>query len=300
MYLSYSGFKTYDECARSYYHNYVAKTPLPKPDNRVHMLYGDAVGKIFETFYAERMWRRPKTLIEDLQKLVHPTIQRVITGEIRKGGVFDFSEKNLKPGTRSIKEIDAEVRSTIPRGVQIIKQHRLLGVGAQAELKLDVEVEGHKIGGRADFVMRRIEPLGDLVIIDGKGSRHRDKYTNHRQLRWYAMQHQLKHGVAPDRTGFLYWRQPPETALDWVTTDLDALKDLKRAVLLRIAEIEEATAQPDPMKAFPAMPSGNCHLCSYKEICPEGVKFLDKDKVALARMKAERELGVDEETVFLE
>jgi len=279
MYLSYSGFKTFQDCRRAYYHQYIAKTVPPKPKNCVHTLYGEAVGKLFERFYRDRLWAAKGSLLSGLLGLVRPTLNRILIRETKKGGIFDWGELGLKPGTRSIDEVEKEVSETIPRGLQSIKYHRLLGVEADAEVVLDVDIDGHKIGGRADFIIKRVQPHNDLVIIDGKGSRWRDKYTNDRQLRWYAMLYWLKNGVIPDQVGFLYWRYEPEESMDWSGVTRDELESLKLAVLEAIEEIElaqkELVSIPDktnPGMLFSAAPGSNCKLCSYLPVCPEGTR----------------------------
>lgn len=279
MYLSYSGFDTHESCNRMYYYGYIAKLRPSKPENRVHMLYGDAVGKLFERFYKDRLWKSHDPAGQMLS-LVKPTLQGIITNEVRKGGVFDWEEKGLKVGTRSILEVEGEVIATIPRGIRSIKKHWLLGADVGTEVKLDVLLNGHKVGGRADFIMRRAKPKGDLVIVDGKGSRHREKYANHRQLRWYSMQYYLNYGTLPDRVGFLFWRSEPDSSMDWSTVSVADIEGLKTSFVAaaesleaRICEIEKGD---NPLKLFPAQPSDECRLCSYVQECPEGKRSLEK------------------------
>lgn len=303
MYISYSGFKLYLECRRAYLHKYVLKTPIPKVLNRVHMLYGDAVGKLFEVFYVDRLWRKDPR--GQLLERVRPTMDRIVANEIKKGGVFNWKEKDLKDGTRSFDEVEEEVRTTVPRGLNSIRHHRLLGNDAAAEVVLDVEVDGHKLAGRADFLMTRIQPHGDLVLIDGKGSRHRDKYTNHRQLRWYAMLHWLKHGVVPAKLGFLYWRYEPvatrrdePVSMDWSTVTVPELVDLKSSVLAAIVEIEAGRTGLVQLRdkatspAFWATPNSDCKLCDYLELCPDGKKSLSKE--TKAEISADVRHGVED------
>lgn len=293
MYISYSGYDTLLGCARTYYHRYIAKTKVLKPDNRVHMLYGDTVGKIFQAFYDDGLWKANTTA--RMQALVKPTLQKVITNEVHKGGVFDWKELGLKEGTRSVLEVESEVKATITRGLLSVRQHCLLGADAKAEVVLDVMVDGHKLGGRADFIMTRVKPHNDRVIIDGKGSRWRDQYTDHRQLRWYALLHWVKFGTIPDRLGFLYWREEPKTSLDWSTTTAQALNELKAAVLLALESVEQSNRDilrgANPLKLFPTSPGKNCVRCSYLEVCPDGQRAIsDETKKAIAE---DRKRGVE-------
>jgi PD-(D/E)XK nuclease superfamily len=292
-YLSYSGHKIYLECKRQYYHRYIDRTPIPVPDNRVHMLYGDTVGKIFEAFYTNKLWKAAD-ILKALLRLIPPTLQRVITTELKKGGVFNWKEKGLKKGTRSIQEVEGEIIEAIPRGLSIIKQYRLLSPDAKAELVLDTTLEGHKIAGRADFVMHRIAPHNDFVILDGKGSRWRDKFAHTRQLRWYALQHRIKFGTVPDKLAFIYWRYEPHEAIDWYEPTSKDLDDLSHTVVHDLEEIEHGRHQiltgANPLQVFPANPGRDCVRCSYLKVCPEGTRAVETDKDLI---KADMERGVD-------
>jgi len=126
--------------------------------------------------------------------------------------------------------------------------------------------------------MRRIGPHYDRILLDGKGSRHRDKYVEDRQLKWYAMLHRRTYGYLPDRLGFVYWRQEPERSVDWVETTPNELDELQSSILTTIGEIEAATQQvytysASLPQAFPAHPGGECRFCQYFPLCPEGQKF---------------------------
>lgn len=294
MYISYSGHSNFQSCRKSYYLGYIAKVPPAVPDNRVNMLYGDAVGKIFEVFYRDELWRSNVTA--QLLALVKPTLDRIIATEIRKGGVFDWKDPNLKAGSRSLAQVSEEVRATIPRALSSIRHHWLVGLDAQAELSLDIELDGHRLGGRADFVMTRARTK-DLVLVDGKGSRYRDAYTDHRQLRWYAMLYELKFGRIPDRLGFLYWRSEPAESMDWSTVTPTVLRDLREAVLATISEIErdlERVAEGEPPFSvfFPTPTAMGCKFCKFRHQCAEGQKVLS-DEYKAERAEA-RTSGVDE------
>jgi CRISPR/Cas system-associated exonuclease Cas4 (RecB family) len=283
MYISYSGYNRYLGCPKDYYLGYIVKLAPPEPDNRVHMLYGEAVGQIFEAFYVQQIWTKGN-VYQDLHGMVKPTLSKIIAKETQRGGVFNWKEKGLKPGTRSLEEVEVEVRETISRGLRAIKHHRLISRDAGAEVKLDQTIQGHRVGGRADFIMTRIRPHGDLVIVDGKGSRYRHEYENERQLRWYAMLYWIKTGTIPDRLGFLYWRYEPDESMDWFKVTQEELEDLRGAIVTTLEEIETAKKglvkirdKHNPGPLFMARPGFNCKLCSYLSICPEGQKALSKD-----------------------
>lgn len=278
MYLSYSGFKTYQTCSLEYWHRYVGKTQLEKPDNRVNMLYGSVIGTIFEHFYNDKIYLR-KGCEEILQGMVEATMNEVILREQAKGGTFDWKAPKLKD--RSREGVTKDVRAAIPRGLQTIRTHRLIGREAAAEVKLDGKINGHIIGGRADFIIRRVPPHGDLVLLDGKGSRYREQYVDAAQLRWYAFLHRLKFGHPPDRLAFVFWRQDPDRAMEWIAFTEQELDELREQALEAVYTIEKGTslwqqAQGSPdasqklYEAFPASPSSQCKLCSYLDVCPFG------------------------------
>ena len=280
-YLSYSGWKLHENCGGAYWHRYINKTRTP-PDNRVNMLYGESVGTLFEKFYSDRIWKADDAVAE-LLSMVDPTMERIVKNETNRGGVFNWKEKGLKPGNRSFDDVKEEVKESVPRGVAIIRHHRLLGVKAGAEVKLDSTIGGARWGGRADFLIQRARPDNDLVLIDGKGSRYRERYVDRSQLKWYAILHQELRGRLPDKLGFLFWRYEPEESMDWIDFDQREIDILKDTVLASIKTIENGKRQmvKEPGEAtlksvFPVKPSGECRFCSYLTMCPQGSEFLEK------------------------
>jgi hypothetical protein len=258
------------------------KTKLEVPDNRINMLYGTVVGAIFEAFYTDRIWLR-SGVEAILLALVDDILNQTIDREQQKGGRFDWKDK--KANYKSIADLRADIVAAIPRGIAIIRYHRLLGRESAAEVKLDTWVDGHILGGRADFIMRRVKPHEDLVILDGKGSRWREQYVDPQQLWWYALLYHLKNKVLPDRLGFVFWRQEPERSLDWVDFDLAALNDLKAGALSAIEHIElaksafafqnnESERTGVIQRDFSVQPSRECKFCEFRPACTEGEKFV--------------------------
>ena len=276
MYLSYSGYKTHWACPKSYWYGYISKPKLDVLENRVNSLYGTIVGTLFEQFYNERIWNT-KGVEQQLLDRIPVAYEKALAKETRDG-VIQWKAQDEKANYASPEELFTDVRETIPRGIRIIRHHRLLGMNATAEVKLDQWVQGHKIAGRCDVLMRRIGPHHDLILLDGKGSKHRDKYVDSRQLKWYAMLHRLMHKHPPDRLGFVFWRFEPEKAIDWVSCSLNELDELQAAVLTTIGDIEKGQAMTvsdlsSLPQAFPAHPGDACRFCAYLQLCNEGQKF---------------------------
>jgi hypothetical protein len=260
MYLSYSGFKRYKQCPRAYWHQYVNKTVVLKPDNRVNMLYGAAVGRLFEVFYNERLWT--ETGAEEDLLLRIPSVLEQVMSEESRNGVFNWKDPSLSRECRSLDLVRRAVEETVPRGLISIRRHRLLGVDSRAEVKLDSSFGPHQIGGRADFLIRRLPPDEDVVLLDGKGSKWRESYVDPMQLQWYALLYQARTGKLPDRLGFLYWREEPDKSLDWVPVSVDGLL---KTILETVSEIERGKFHPRV--------SPECSRCSYLPSCPEGTSI---------------------------
>ncbi len=181
-------------------------------------------------------------------------------------------------------ELIADVRDHVGRIFKIIRHDRLLGPQADVEFKLDSDIEGHRIAGRSDLILRRTKPNNDLVLLDGKGSAWREQYSDTRQLLWYAYLYHEKFGAYPDKLGFIYWRFDPPDSIDWIESDPDEIVKLKESIFLAIRSIEageKLVAEfPDQVeKAFPPKPSKNaCQYCPFRTEaqCPMGTEAYKK------------------------
>lgn len=274
MYLSYSGYKTYQDCTRQYWYKYIGKPDVP-PENRVNSLYGSTVGTIFELFYNDEIWRKP-----DPRRVLHemgePVMRSVMDQERKKGGTYDWNDPAANYHSAGM--LLSDVSEAINNGLDVIKANRLLGNEARAEVDLTTLWRGHRLGGRADFIIRRTVD-NDLLILDGKGSKHFGKYTSGTQLRWYAALHVKKLGIVPDKLGFLYWRGDSKTSLVWEDfTDrgLDMLLDDVLGVIVQIEDgIRVLSGKSPEYGTGPFQPIPEvmrCKLCSYGTICPKDGK----------------------------
>lgn len=290
MYLSYSGFKKYKDCPRAYWHCYVNHTKTA-PDNRVGMLYGSITGTLFELFYRDKLWKESDP-VAALYALVDSVAKDTVAKE-GKSGILNWKDKKLRNGPRSMEEVLTDVRSAIPNGVRIIRKHRLLGTMAKAEVKLDSPIGGHTLGGRCDFLIERLHPLKDLVILDGKGSKYRDQYVDFRQLQWYSILHRAKFGRLPDQVAFLYWRSDPETAVDWSTPIKSEIDEFQEEILTTVSTIEERKRLRVSSEGFPtrANPS-NCRFCNYVTVCSDGQVMVSENRPSVSS-----DVGVEDVTL---
>jgi hypothetical protein len=194
----------------------------------------------------------------------------------RPGGIFLWRPQLYA----SVDDLLSDVRAAIPRGLATIKTHRLIGVDVKTELKLDSTIEGHRVGGRADFVMVRIPPHRDLVILDGKGSRKRGRYADVKQLQWYSLLYRERFGRLPDRAAFVYWHFDPPSNIDWCTFEVSEIDQLKNQVVQCMDDLNARSKKVGTSRSLPLVQSvfrpspkiSNCRFCPYAtpEICPKG------------------------------
>lgn len=292
-YLSYSGFKKY-ECQFAYWNEYVNKTVLSEADNRLGSIFGIVIGLLFERFYRDKMWRldRPQEALSNLvDSTLSETLKKEVAGtEWRKGGVLKWKGDAAGQDPHALyatkEELAEDIREALDRGLRIIRLHRLVGPQTDTEVKLDTLIEGYKIAGRADFILTRVAPDSDLVILDGKGSRHRDKYTSEVQLMWYAMLFKVHEKRLPDKLGFVYWRSDPKESLDWVNFTESDIDELQARVVSTVSEIASKTKSlPVVMDLdvvrtvfLPNANDDNCRFCSYAipNLCPKGYEVREQ------------------------
>jgi hypothetical protein len=245
------------------------------------MLYGASVGKSFEHFYNQKLWRS-STFQEDMIARVPRIVGDIINEETAPGKNGYINWVDEKANYHCIEDVIKDVQDAIPRGIKIIKLNRLVGPEATSEMKLDSKVQGHIFGGRADFVIHRVPPHNDRVILDGKGSKFRDRYTDKRQLRWYAMLYKDRYKVLPDKVGFLFWRSEPETSIDWYEVTEADTQALRSAIFEAVETIENGVrhlpiapkpAREEVVSFFPAQPSCDCKWCNYLSSCEDGMRY---------------------------
>lgn len=303
-YISYSGYKLYVQCPFAYWNRYVNKTMLSTPENCLGALYGSTVGLVFEAFYRDRLWKHTEYATK-LQDLVLPYLEKAIKEQRKQGRVIDWSDEQATRTYKNQGELIADIRESIPRGVETIRQNSLMGPLMEAEMKLDGKFGSYVIGGRADFVIRRVSPYSDLVILDGKGSKYREKFVDGHasksnvvegtQLKWYGMLYQNRYGSLPDGLGYIFWKFGGDRAMEWVPFVGSDLSDLKDEILATLSRIDNSVRRLQGLSGKPqahadlrqelfvAQPGSGCKLCSYSSVCEEGQK----------KSKATRRTGLD-------
>lgn len=317
-YISYSGYKEYEKCPYAYWFKYVIKYILKVPENCINALYGTTIGTVFEAFYKQQIWR-DKDIPGRLLAIAPQHLDVAIKEALEKGRQVDWLDETAN--YHSKKEILVDLEATIPIGVQTIRENHFVGPRMDTEFKLDFKFGKYIIGGRADFIIKRVKPFGDLVIVDGKGSKHRELYVDgHKlakgqkiegtQLKWYGLLYEAHTGTVPDGLGYIFWRFEGERAIEWVEFSRSDFVTLKQEVLATLTRIDLSTSKLDAagrgsqayedlrQELFPAQPSFGCNLCAFATVCEEGKKQKQKSRprprLNLPEGVTELALGIDD------
>ena len=259
LYLSYSGRKSYLVCPKQYEFRYIVKFQVVRDAKNTFM--GTAIGKVFEWFYSKELWRQPD-IVQACLSLVPVAVRDTLREE----------KYDAEPGLQEV--LECEVRALVPGGLEAIRVNEFLTPLSRAEADLTTECQSEKygmtlkLGGRADFIHGKSRD--NLWIIDGKASKHREKYVDSEQLIWYGVQHYVKYHVFPSRLGFLFWSFPdnPVTWIEYGPADMRASVD-------KTFE----TAKKIRLKQFDATPSSECYRCDYRPHCDGGSRWIANRKI---------------------
>jgi hypothetical protein len=261
LYLSYSGRKSYMTCPKKYHFMYVLRDKT-RGDRR-NTFFGSIIGKVYEWFYSRRAWAT-----------ADPVATVVSYVEDATRSVYEKEDFDPVTDPAFVNLLQQDLRKYVPEGVEIIRKHGLLSAQSLVEADLTIEYTSPKhglnlkIGGRSDFT--HVKGDKDTWLLDGKASKHKEKYADSEQLIWYAIQHYLKYHIAPSRLGFIFWCFP-EDPVKWIAYD----NNVMRASLDKTFEV----AKKIHLKQFDATPSGECHRCDFITKCEDGQKYLAKRKV---------------------
>lgn len=278
FWLSYSSFKLYNECPKHYRLRKIDKVDPPVPDSKHNAIVGSVVGRVYEDFYNLEIWRKGAKTSEALLELVPKYFYEYLDAEY----VDWDSVKN--PYTRQ--DILDKCEEMVPKVLTGIKEHGLLGPYARSEVKLRAHLtKNFFMFGRADFLIRKSD--GTILLLDGKASKHREKYVDPDQLYFYALAFKIVHGRLPDRVGFFYldFADQGDVAMDWLEITPEELAAFKTKVLDTFTAIQR--------KHFQATPSSTaCRYCEYATMCEERQAILAKKRAKRRWAKIEKGIEV--------
>lgn len=290
--IYWSHFKDYRNCPQKYLWNKGwpgidlgagPGQPKPKPDEKRtehHAVMGIAVQAALEWFYNKQIWADPD--MRDPGRL-----RRRLVGQARKEFALalrraDYIDWDRAPSPEDMEQVCI---NGVLGYMKTMKAHRLLSGDARSEVStfgfLD---KWTRVGGRIDFVIPRGRgEEREIILLDGKNSKHKDKYLDTDQLLYYALCYHASWHEIPDRLGWVYYRYPhdgeEEEGVHWVPFNEGDLRRLK-------AEIIDARKSME-REVFPAQPAPkHCQFCDYEPVCEARQA---QRKANAAKRKASRE-----------
>lgn len=272
VYLSYSSQKLYTTCPKKYRFKYILKDRTRGDASKT--ILGHVLGKLFEWFYSKKIW-----MYND------PAVHLLSLVDEAKQLIIDKEDSSLRANSSFMSSLNFDLNKFIIPSLEVIRQNKLVTPMSVSEIDL-TSICYHKkysfslkMGGRADFIHGH--DLNDIWIIDGKASKHREKYVDAEQLIWYSTQFYLKYHSIPTRLGFLFYCFPDDP-IKWISYDDQSVRDL----LDKTFDI----ANKVKLAQFDASPSGECHRCEFRSKCDDGKKYI------IARRKETG--GVIEDSIF--
>ncbi len=228
-----------------------------RPDDRSrhHAVMGIVIQYAIECMYNDELWRDPKNLSKNLVDLVEKEWKRQLADP---RNVIDY---NAAGSEESMLEI---CREGVVGYLQTMKKHRFLGVYAKAEVDLLGWIDKwNPIGGRADTIVRRDDT--GITIIDGKNTKHKMKYTDPDQLRWYALLFKLSYRQLPDRLAYVWYRFPydeeeGETGVEWIEFTEEDLKGIAQRAVDARQGMRKRKFEPTPSPS-------TCRFCDFEPVC---------------------------------
>lgn len=267
--LSWSGYLAFKRCPLAYKKAYVVHEKVERL-NEYNSIGGKAIQAVFEGFYNNDIWRRGKECKSALDELLIKEYHRICDEQ-----TVDWNAKESKLTKEALLE---SLKPLVGTTLQVIKEYKLLGKYSRAEVKLQAWVDKVLIHGIADFVIRKDD---GHMIIDGKLTRHRDKYLKVDQLVWYVLLFYLQHQVLVEKVGWIYYTYGE---LQWVPVSIADVKKLHADIRAVITEIRK--------NKFDGTPSEDaCRFCDYADTCAIGKSFherADKSRKEASSVKQQK------------
>lgn len=268
--LYWSHLKTYEECPQKFLWTKGwgalevgggpgEGKPIPVRRSRHHAIMGIVTQYAVERMYNDELWREPATLRDSLLEIVDSEWERETSKE------RNWIDYRVSGSSKSLRQT---CRDGVAGYLRTMKAHKFLGPYAKAEVNLVGWIDKwNAVGGRADTIIRRDDT--GITIIDGKNTKHKMRYTDPDQLRWYAMLFKLAYKVMPDRLAYVWFRFPHgaedeegelESGVEWIEFTEDDLRGLaQRAVDVKNGMRKEKFA-PTPSATV-------CKFCDFDTVC---------------------------------
>ena len=281
-------------CKKKGHLSYILRQDSKIPEDKYNAVLGIVMARVFERFYNEELWRL-KDKVHDHLLVGRDSVLQQEWDRVLKWNRVDWSVErwvHAESRRRPVgpKEVFDECKEFIALSLKAISQHKLLGTYARAEVPLETRMGKYILYGKVDLVLRRNDT--GLTLLDGKSSKHREKYVHKDQLNFYALLYLLKFNKLPDRLMFHYYRFDGELATDEFPVDKLAIKRLRDEIVESLAAIERGEFDANPV-------AKHCQWCPYEEECEP--RLAQRDANSAKRTKATKEkakeLGMEQGSV---
>lgn len=246
--LSYNGMKDYIECPKRYKLQYIDRLKPKEPENKKNAFFGTLCANVTEHWINSRIYKeQPEAWGEWLKMAIPRESTKILEREYIVWDTDSELEEFIELSYRCL-----------PKCFQTMADQGILKSDhIKAEPKLKIDYGDNIINGRLD-ILAIVD--GEILIIDGKTSKHRDRYLDPAQLYTYYILVSTKLGDRlPIRFGFQYTRFGD---IDWYDVDPKGLQDTKDKFDKAFAGIEAGV--------FSATPNDKiCKYCKYRPECNE-------------------------------
>jgi len=274
--LTFYAFKNYVECPLKHLRQNINRDKPITMQDEYNTVYGTVVQKMFEMFYNDQIWRKGK----EARTILKDKVPKVFAEIVAKKNIFWGEHEGGK------QLIIDECIVAVDHGIDTVRDYKLLAPYAKSEVNTYAYItKADQIGGRIDFVFKGD---GEIRIFDGKGSKYKDRYLDHRQLFWYALSYYLLHRKMPNSLWYWFYRFPEDPLLE-VEFTIDTLKELKAEIIDVMQKIKK--------RQFKATPSSKaCKFCPYVGECKFKADKTNKNKSILPEgTSGFVELGLDDD-----
>ncbi|MBI4139764.1 PD-(D/E)XK nuclease family protein [Candidatus Woesearchaeota archaeon] len=254
-----SSVKTFKQCPRKYYYNYIEELPT-RPS--IHLVRGKMVHSVLENFYDQNTedlsW-------ETMEPQLLMTAQQLLIKEWKNNNI-ELARLRLTE-EETVQYFEETLHMIVNWTIQ--KSHELQKYkdsGTVQEVfktftpRREQEYKSEKHGVRGFIDMIEETPQG-VKIMDYKTNKSQDIEDHRLQLAIYALLYKEKHGKLPDKTGIYFLRGTPE--------HLEVNEELVQYAIRNLKEIHSKT-KSNNYTDYPKQLSKLCNYCDYNEMCFKG------------------------------
>lgn len=259
--LSWSRYRSYNECSQKYNWTYNVDKESPGRDSKHFAVIGSVVQRVFEYFYEYQVYKRNHLAIDILLEKTEEFFNDFLDEEY-----VDFNHVTC-PYSRG--SALSECKEVVQKSYETILRENLIGYKNLSESTIQVPFKRQSLGkvalkGRLDFIIQRgDENDPETLLLDGKATKNPDKVDDD-QLLFYSLLFALRYQTLPDKVGFFFFRfgeDDEEPSLRWLDVTPQRLNRIKEDVMNVVKSIRsEEDWEPTPDPSY-------CRWCPFERVC---------------------------------